>query len=148
MTLIRPIALCLALAHCLLALPMSTPAAAAAASAVGVWRTPLDQGLVEIMPCGVLLCGRIVSSTKITADPRLPDSHNHDPKLKTRPLKGLMLLAGFHGGPLRWDGGRIYNPEDGNLYDAHMRLESPDALKVEGCVLMILCKAQVWRRVR
>ncbi len=130
------------------ALGLPAAALAAPASAVGVWRTPLDQGLVEILPCGAQLCGRILGSTKISADPRLPDSQNHDPRLKTRPLKGLMLLSGFHGGPTRWDGGRIYNPEDGNLYESHMRLLAPDRLKVEGCVLMILCKAQVWVRVR
>jgi hypothetical protein len=48
-------------------------------------------------------------------------------------------------GPMRWKGGRIYNPEDGRHYEASLTLKSANNLLVEGCV-MFFCQSQVWRR--
>jgi hypothetical protein len=45
----------------------------------------------------------------------------------------------------RWQGGRLYNPEDGRDYKGSLHLQSPTRLVVDGCVLFI-CRTQVWRR--
>ena len=47
-------------------------------------------------------------------------------------------------GPNRWSG-QIYNADDGNTYSAHMMPET-DTVKVQGCVLGVLCKTQSWKR--
>ncbi|HEU0203398.1 MAG TPA: DUF2147 domain-containing protein [Burkholderiaceae bacterium] len=71
---------------------------------------------------------------------------------KTSPTRGRwvgrQIIAGMRAaGTARWEGGRIYDPEDGRHYDASITLKSPDNLLVEGCVLFV-CKSQVWRQRR
>ena len=76
--------------------------------------------------------------------PRL-DAQNAEASLRSRPLIGLSVLSGL--APAAGGGwtGRIYNPEDGQTYNATVRRTGPDALLVEGCVL-IVCRKQVWRK--
>lgn len=103
---------------------------------LGDWWTPGFGARVRIEPCGDAVCGRILwvwdeSSSEI-AD--------------KSPLVGRRVIDGMRAdGPQRWNGGRMYNPEDGRDYKGHLHLQSPTRLSVEGCVLFI-CKQQVWRR--
>jgi uncharacterized protein (DUF2147 family) len=115
--------------------------------AVGSWATPSRHGVVEIEPCGASVCGRLVASDAIRANPASRDTKNGDPALRARPLKDMMLLAGFHRGPNGWDGGTIYNPEDGGTYHATITPAGPDTLVLKGCVIWPLCKTQTWQRM-
>lgn len=121
---------------------------ALAADPVGLWQTATRGGQVEISKCGAGLCGRLISSEGLKADPALKDVHNSDPKLRDRALKGLTILTGFSGGPSEWSGGSIYNAEDGKTYSGSLTLEGADTLKVKGCVISPLCKTQTWTRLR
>jgi uncharacterized protein (DUF2147 family) len=115
----------------------------------GLWRTPSGNGLVEITHCaGAAICGRLISSDTIRADPGLKDVRNKDASLRGRTLKGLVLFEGFGGGPRQWTGERIYNPEEGGTYHAEVRLAAPDKLKVKGCLAALLCRTQTWVRAR
>ncbi len=119
-----------------------------AASPIGVWTTPEDGGQVRILACGANLCGRVVTSRQLRADPTLKDARNKDPALRGRPLKDLQLMSGFSGGPKVWKNGRIYRPQDGGTYSGRMELVDADRLKVTGCVAPGLCQSQMWTRVR
>ncbi|WP_234050472.1 MULTISPECIES: DUF2147 domain-containing protein [unclassified Xanthobacter] len=121
---------------------------ALAADPTGLWQTPTRGGQVEISKCGASLCGRLVSSEGLKADPGLKDVHNSDAKLRDRPLKGLTILSGFSGGPSEWSGGSIYNADDGKTYSASITLDGADKLKLKGCVIVPLCKTQTWTRLR
>lgn len=121
---------------------------ALAADVTGTWLTPTDGGQVKIAPCGASVCGRIVAGKQIRADPAVRDENNKDATLRSRPLKGLLMLQGFEGAGGEWSGGTIYNPEDGNTYKASLKLTGPDTLRVKGCVVAPLCKTQVWKRVK
>lgn len=123
-------------------------APALAADATGLWQTPTRSGQVEISKCGASLCGRLVSSEGLKADPALKDVNNANAKLRGRPLKNLTILAGFSGGPTEWTGGSIYNAEDGKTYSASITLDGDSTLKLRGCVVAPLCKTQVWTRLR
>jgi uncharacterized protein (DUF2147 family) len=116
------------------------------ADVAGTWRTPSRHGLVEISHCGASICGRLVESDGIRANPALKDAKNKDAGQRNRPLKGIMLLQGFSGGPVEWTGGRIYNPEDGGTYHSTVTLSGPSELKVQGCIVAPFCKTQVWKR--
>ncbi len=118
---------------------------ALAADALGSWTTPTG-GLVQISRCGEDLCGVIVTSPAIKANPAAKDTKNRDPGLRDRPLKGLQFLSGFSGGPTQWAGGKVYNPEDGGTYIGSIELVSDDTLKLKGCIVAPLCKTQVWKR--
>ncbi|MFG1394973.1 DUF2147 domain-containing protein [Xanthobacter agilis] len=121
---------------------------ALAADPTGLWQTSTRSGQVEITKCGPDLCGRLVSSEGLKADPALKDVNNANPKLRDRALKGLTILTGFSGGPDAWTGGSIYNAEDGKTYSGTLTLDGADTLKVKGCVIVPLCKTQTWTRLR
>jgi uncharacterized protein (DUF2147 family) len=123
------------------------PGAALAATPEGTWRTQGGAGVVEIAPCGAKLCGRLIDAPEIRTNPGLTDARNKDASKRTRPLKGLPMLAGFTGGPTKWTGGSIYNPGDGRTYRSVLELPSADVLKVKGCVGPI-CQTQTWTRAR
>ena len=134
----------------LLALPLalaSLPAAAAAPSVEGLWRTEDGSAVVEIVPCGQQICGRIARVLATGANVPRTDVNNSDPARRTRPLVGLQILSGFRAGPKAWEGGRAYDPKSGRSYDASLRLNADGSLRVTGCVL-IVCQSVRWTRAR
>lgn len=134
------------LAATALVFAIATPAMAA--DIVGRWRTPGNGGEVEIYKCGAAICGRLISSTRLAREPGALDAANKNEALKGRKLKGLTFLTGFAGGPTKWEGGKLYNPEDGNTYSGTITATDENTLKLKGCVVAPLCKTQVWTRIR
>jgi uncharacterized protein (DUF2147 family) len=107
----------------------------AAQGVVDEWWTPGFNARVKLAPCDDKLCGTIVWAW------------DEQPSGATdkRPLLGQRIITGMKPDKNQSYSGSIYNPEDGQTYNASMRLKSANTLLVEGCVLFI-CKAQVWRR--
>jgi len=135
----------------LVALILGT-AARADTSPIGIWLTESGSGQVEIAPCGTTLCGKIVWLKEPLTDKGEPktDGNNPNEAQRQRPILGLAMLEGFapatSGG---WDGGTIYNPEDGKTYKCVLALDDPDRLRVRGYVgIPLLGKTQIWTRVR
>lgn len=116
---------------------------AIAGSANGVWKTEDGTG-IEIYACGSALCGKSVSGIPRTA----LDIKNKNSALRNRPLLGLEIMTGFVGGPERWTGGKIYNPDDGATYSGSLFLRAPNALDLTGCVVAPICKKQTWTRIK
>jgi uncharacterized protein (DUF2147 family) len=127
---------------------LGAAAPAFAASPLGMWKTPVREGRVELYTCGSALCGKVAGSPRLTADPNAKDTLNSNASLRDRPIKGLVFLTGFNGGPTEWKGGKVYNPEDGKTYSGTITLVNDDTLKLRGCVVFPLCKTQVWSRVK
>jgi uncharacterized protein (DUF2147 family) len=128
---------------------LATPALAAGAdSALGTWRTPSKNGVVEIARCGASICGRLVSSDHIKTNPDLRDVNNKDTTKRDRKLKGLQIVGGFTLDGNAWSGGSIYNPEDGGTYKATITPTGADSLKLKGCIVWPLCKTQNWTRIK
>lgn len=133
----------------ILALALVGIAGAALAGPEGTWLTEGGKSHVEIRLCGEEFCGAITwlrephdedGSVKL-------DKNNRDEALRSRTILGLKLLSGFAAhaeGP--WEGGRIYNPENGKTYRSKLRLKDADTLRVSGCVLFF-CETQIWTRV-
>ena len=119
-----------------------------AADATGLWQTPTNGGQVEISHCGNRLCGKLVTSDHIKADPTVKDEHNRDQTQRGRTLKNLQMLYDFTGGPTKWTGGKVYNPDDGGTYSGTIELISDNQLKLKGCIVAPFCKTQVWNRVK
>ena len=121
-------------------------------TAVGVWLHANERIQVEIAPCGDRLCGTIVWF-RWPNDPQglpLVDLKNPDPALRSRPLLGLTALRGLRRtGERTWEDGKIYNPDDGEDYEALMSLEDDGTLRVRAYVLIPLFgETQIWTRVR
>ncbi|WP_340314751.1 DUF2147 domain-containing protein [Rhizorhabdus argentea] len=130
----------------LMALAMATGASPDAV--VGRWKTETRNGIVEIARCGTSLCGKLMTSDGIAANPAMKDVNNKDKKLRGRALKGLQILGGFSFEDGVWDDGTIYNAEDGKIYDARITPVDANTLKLRGCIFVPLCKNQTWTRVR
>lgn len=116
----------------------------------GTWLTEGGKSHVKIELCGDKLCGAIVWLKEPDNDDGSAklDINNKDQSLRSRPIMGLDLLADFSAkSEGKWEGGRIYNPEDGKTYKSKLEVADPDTLKVSGCVF-IFCKTQTWTRVR
>jgi uncharacterized protein (DUF2147 family) len=120
----------------------------ATAPAEGLWQTPVDGAQVEITSCGPAICGRLVTSGRIKADPDAKDIRNKDAALRDRPLKGLLMFSDFTGGPAEWKGKKLYNPSDGGTYSGTIKLVNPDTLKLTGCIVWPACATQIWHRVK
>ena len=120
---------------------------ASAAEVDGLWQGPIRHVVVRVEACGEGICGYIVTSDGIKLNPDLPDAKNKDPKLRSRPVKGLALFYDLKGGPSKWSGGHIYNPDDGYTYAGSVELKDHDKLVLKGCVLGFVCKSQQWVRI-
>lgn len=132
-----------------LAASLVAAAAAHAASPVdGLWNTPSRGGQVRISDCGQAICGVLVTSDGIKANPALADDKNKDKTQRARLLKDLPMLQGFTGGPAEWKGGTVYNPEDGGTYKGSIKLVDANTLKLTGCIIAPLCKTQTWTRAQ
>lgn len=123
-------------------------AAAGSDTALGRWKTEVRNGIVEIERCGASICGKLLTSDGLKANPALTDLNNKTATLRNRPLRGLTILSGFTRDGGTWNGGTIYNAEDGKTYTARVTPENADTLKVRGCIFVPLCKTQTWTRVR
>ncbi len=143
----------IALAATLGLLTLATAALPAAAQPAGTglqgrWKAATDEAVIVIAPCGAALCGKVVDSSRLRANPDSRDFKNRDPGLRDRKVDGMMLMQGFTGGPTEWKGGTLYNPEDGGTYTGKITADGPDAIKLTGCIIFPLCKTQVWTRIK
>lgn len=106
-----------------------TVAAALTAIPTGVWL--VDKAAVEIFDCDGLVCGRIVwlKSPRDPTGQMNHDVNNPDPALRKRPLCGLTIFWNLRPSePEHWEGGGLYNPEDGKTYSISAHLESTDVI--------------------
>ena len=126
------------------ALLLSGAAAMAApghAGPVGTWRVEKGDALIRIVDCGGQYWG-VVAWEKTPGT----DRNNPSPALKSRPTLGMPVLLGMqHDQDGRWSG-HIYNAKDGQTYDSHIKLTGANTLRVEGCVLGIMCGGETWTR--
>ena len=129
------------------ALLAGTPVAAD--TVLGRWKTETLNAIVEISRCGPSICGRIVSSDTLRANPAMKDVRNSEPALRSRPVLGMLMLSGFS--PEKdgvWSNGQVYNANDGHTYNGRITPLGTSHLKLRGCVFFPLCKTQTWTRVR
>ena len=121
--------------------------ASSAPDIAGLWLTDDQKGMVQIAPCGAQMCGHI--ARVLDKAPHVPrtDINNPDPRLRSRPIIGLVTLWGFTRSGSIWKGGRAYDPKTGKSYRASLALNADGTLKVTGCVLFI-CQSRRWSRAR
>lgn len=129
------------------AMPVLSAAPALAVSdadLMGVWRHPDNGSHIQIYACGASACAKVVSVT----DPGRKDTHNPDPKLRDRPVVGVVIMnGGKKAGPLKWQG-RLYNTLDGGTYSGTLELQSEKQLKLSGCVLGgLICESRIWTKI-
>jgi len=138
-----------------MALSSSAPAAGGGGE-LGVWFNDSGRGAVEIRPCGTggreanKLCGFIVwlKNPNFKDGRPLFDGYNSDPSKRHRPICGLPVLGNLQrsseGG---YDFGWVYDPEQGQSFDAAIQLRSADRLIMTGYKgVKFFSKSFVWKR--
>jgi uncharacterized protein (DUF2147 family) len=107
-------------------------ASANAAEAYGVWVRPSTGTQVQFYDYGGKLCGKIVAVK----------DQSRSKEIGTVIMKG----AAKSGGNV-WKGD-LLDVESGKIYSGVVTLEGPSALNLKGCVAMVLCRGETWRKVR
>jgi uncharacterized protein (DUF2147 family) len=139
----------------------SASASAQQSRIMGVWLTESGVAQVKLGPCADPksgpLCGFIVGlinpkgpDGKVVAPEMATDYRNEKPELRSRKVIGMPLIWGFRktSNPDSFEGGQIYNGEDGKMYSANVTLEADGRLKLRGYAgTPLFGKTQYWTRV-
>ena len=127
---------------CLVLAGLCLSAGIACADPTGQWMVEKGYARIRIENCGNSIWGAVV--WELTPG---TDSKNPDATKRGRPTLGMPVLLDMKPvDPNKWSG-KIYNSEDGQTYSSNISLPSPDVLRVQGCVLGILCGGENWTRV-
>lgn len=112
--------------------------------AFGTWRHPENGSHISVYKCGGGLCAKVVK----VADPSRTDEHNQNPKLRSRPVVGIVIMNGAKkSGGAAWSG-KLYNTQDGQTYNGSVTVTDKNHLKLEGCVLGgLVCQGPTWTRI-
>lgn len=119
-------------------------------AALGVWVEEDGEAWIEIAPCQEALCGRIVWLKEPVDENGQPlvDRNNPDPALRSRPILGLIIMAGLKPTPGKgYLEGQVYNSENGKIYDVYLTPKG-QTMDVEGCLMKYLCLTQTWTRAK
>jgi uncharacterized protein (DUF2147 family) len=138
-------------------LPASAVFGVEADGIVGLWTTPGNDSKIEIYKCGDKYCGRIAALKEPNYGPHdkdgIPgqpvlDLQNPDPALRTHPLVGLQLMQNLtYSGKNHWEGGKIYNPDNGKTYRCKITLTAPNRLEMRGFIgFSLFGGTSVWKR--
>jgi uncharacterized protein (DUF2147 family) len=78
------------------------------------------------------------------------DTKNPDKVKKANTIMGLNNLLGFtYSGKKTYEGGTIYDPENGKTYKCVMTLENDNILKVRGYIgITLIGRTDTWTRVK
>jgi len=122
---------------------------------VGLWLNEEKDGHIEVYEQGGRLYGKVAwiipgqANDPKTGKPKT-DTENPNPQLRNRPLIGLVIMGDFvPKGSGRWEGGTIYDPNDGKTYRCLMTLSSPDVLSIRGYIgFSWIGRTTTWTRVR
>ena len=143
-----------------MALSMGT-ASAQQSPVMGVWRTESGNAQIRIGKCADAASGPVCGAVVALASPTGPDGkpvaaeqatdwRNSDPALRARKVLGTTMLWGFKAAasPGSFEGGQIYNGNNGKTYSANMTLLPDGKLQVRGYVgTPLFGESQVWTRV-
>jgi uncharacterized protein (DUF2147 family) len=81
-----------------------------------------------------------------SADPK-KDVNSKDPRLRDRPLVGIVLMWHLKYDDGEYVDGYVYNPEDGGTYRVKTEVLSPESLKVRGYLgISLLGQSKTWSR--
>jgi uncharacterized protein (DUF2147 family) len=130
------------------------PAAQVEPNVIGVWLDHTKRGAIEIMPCGARLCGYVywVKDPMSRNGKPVLDTNNPDPARRGKPMCGTQILVNLEQKERArighvWGAGSIYNPEEGQSFDAEVKLISPNELSVLGYLgLKFMGEQFTWTR--
>ena len=119
-------------------LALVASAASAASPIEGPWKNPIGSAIIEIAPCGTILCGKVVWAS---------ERGQREVAQHTSNVVGMMVLTGLKPAHGHWSGS-LYIPDDNIHVSARLQLVDDHQLKLTGCGLLgLICRTQIWTRV-
>lgn len=118
---------------------------------VGFWKTGDGKGIVQVYKQGDSYFGKIVwlqePNDPETGKPKI-DTKNEDPKLKGRPVMGMINLRDFkYQKENYWADGKIYDPKSGEDYSCKITMINNNTLEVRGYVgISLFGRTDTWKR--
>jgi uncharacterized protein (DUF2147 family) len=97
----------------------------------GVWMRPEGGEKFSFYDCGGLLCAKLIAVKKAEDE---------------RSVGTVILRGAAKSGPNEWKG-KLYNAEDGKIYDGFITIKSATELRLKGCLWGVLCGGETWTRV-
>jgi uncharacterized protein (DUF2147 family) len=122
---------------------------AAFSSPVGAWLAN-DGSKIRISSCGPNLCGHLAQpSPPIDPDTGKPwkDKKNADPAKRNRPLLGVEILISMKPKSPGNGSGRLYNADDGKIYDGNLIELDGSSVRIEGCSMGV-CGGETLTRLK
>jgi len=116
--------------------------AIAADAPLGRWLTASGNLVIEIAPCGPMICGKVV---EIRANRSMEAAGR---EVAAKPALGMTILSDFvSDGGGTWQG-HIFNRENGKTYDCLISIAGPRELKVRPYIFVSLIgRTQIWKKV-
>lgn len=118
---------------------------------VGVWEVGSGKARVKIIKYDSKYAGKIVWLREPTYPDgtKKVDKNNPDDSKKNTPLLGMYNLSGFsYKGNAEYDGGTIYDPENGSNYNCVITLQDDNTLFVRGYIgVQLFGRTDTWKRV-
>lgn len=118
---------------------------------VGVWEVGSGKARVKITKYGDKFGGKIVWLKEPTYPDgtKKVDKNNPDETKRTTPLLGYNNLLGFsYKGKSEYDGGTIYDPENGSVYNCNISLQDDNTIEVRGYIgVSLFGRTDTWKRV-
>lgn len=112
----------------------------------GIWITEDGKGAIKIMMKNGTLVGY---GAKVPGIPERYDSNNPDPNLRKTSLLKTKILWGFSKSDeagLEWEGGEIYDPNNGKTYSSELEVQN-DELHIRGYIgIPMFGRTTVWKR--
>lgn len=118
----------------------------------GKWKTIDDKtgkpkSVVEIYESNGKLFGKILE----IMDPAKKDKkcEKCEGADKNKPVLGLVIIKGLSKDEEEYNGGKIMDPENGNIYKCIIKLDGKDKLVVRGYMgFSLIGRSQTWLRVK
>ncbi len=114
----------------------------------GLWLTQNKRAVIAIKSCGDALCGNI---HWIIEGGMQSDTKNPEESLRGQPICGLQIVQGLtqtRSDSNNYEGGHIYKADEGDIYNASLKMKAQDVLTVRGYIgVSLFGKSQKWTRV-
>ena len=78
----------------LIATALLAGASATPETVIGRWKTETHNAIVEIARCGPSICGKILTSDALRANPSMKDANNSNTALRNRPAHQTVIITG------------------------------------------------------
>lgn len=119
---------------------------------LGLWWNEDKTAKIEVAEQEGALAGTIVWLKNRNEDgTEFRDTKNPDPALRNRTTRGITLLEGLKAGRRAgtWEGGTIYDPDNGKTYRCRAKQDGEDRLEIRGFIgVSLLGRTTVWERVQ